>query len=399
VIAYFDMFSGVSGDMILGSLLDAGLEREALLESLRGLPIGSFDLRVERVRRGALAATLAAWRFEDTARHRHLPQIEALIGEAGFPPEVARRSVDVFRRLAEAEARVHGIAPEEVHFHEVGALDAVLDVCGAVAGLRLLGVDRVAASPFRTGTGYVRTEHGRLPVPAPAVAFLVQGWRLEPLDVQAELTTPTGAALVTTLAEPPGGPPELTVARTGYGAGSRDESDPPNCLRVMLGEAVERGAGPGQLERLVTLETQIDDMNPQLYGWLEEQLFAAGARDVFCTAIAMKKGRPGTLVTCLADERTAATLTDVLFRETTTIGVRSWIVQRRALERSLESVATSLGPVRVKRVLGADGRTELRPEYEDCRRIAAARRQPLREVLARVAAEAAAGVAESRRIE
>ncbi len=400
MIAHFDMFSGVSGDMILGSLLDAGLEREALLESLAGLPIPPFDLRATRVRRGALAATLAEWSFEDGEHHRHLPQIEAILGTAGFPAAVAERSVAVFRRLALAESRVHGIASEEVHFHEVGALDAILDVCGAIAGLHLLGVERVTASPFRTGVGYVETAHGRLPVPAPAVSFLVEGWRLEPLDVSAELTTPTGAAIVTTLAEPPGGPPALLARRTGYGAGSRDRSDPPNCLRMTLGDEAPDSGGPGRGERLVLLETHLDDMNPQLYGWLEERLFEAGARDVFFTSVIMKKGRPGTLVTCLAEEDRAGTLTAVFFRETTTLGVRSWPAERRILDRTADTVATSLGAVRVKRVRTADGREEVRPEYEDCRRLASEHGLALREVLARVTAEVApGGVADRRRIE
>jgi uncharacterized protein (DUF111 family) len=217
--------------------------------------------------------------------------------------------------------------------------------------------------------------------------------------VTAELTTPTGAAIVTTLAEPPGGPPALVARRTGYGAGSRDRADPPNCLRLTLGDALSAGVDGGA-ERLVQIETHIDDMNPQIYGWLEEQLLGAGARDVFLTAVIMKKGRPGTLVTCLADEGRVEALTAVLLRETTTLGVRSWPVERRVLERSAETVATSLGSVRVKRVRTADGREDVRPEYEDCRRLAAEHGLALREVLARVTLEVAPeGVAERGRID
>jgi uncharacterized protein (TIGR00299 family) protein len=427
VIAYFDMFSGVAGDMILGGLIDAGLDPAALRVRLRGLPVPPFELEVRRVRRGALAATLAAWRFEVDSGHRRLPEIERVVRGAGFPARVEERCLAVFRRLAEAEGRVHGIPAAEVHFHEVGALDAILDVCGVVSGLDLLGVERVEASPFRTGSGYVEAAHGRLPVPAPAVAFLIEGWRLEPVAVEGELTTPTGAAIVSTLAIPPGGPPLLVVGRVGFGAGSRDPAELPNCLRVILGEDVRarvcleapplgkgmearvpdevqaggeapiRGeaaaegeaSGAFRTERLALVETDIDDMNPQLYGWLEERLFEAGAREVVLVPVSMKKGRPGTLVRCLAEEGRVDALAEVLFRESTTIGLRSWPVQRRVLPRGAESRPTSLGSVRVKRVRGVDGRDEVRPEYEECRRIAAERKLPLRAVLAQLTQELA----------
>ncbi|MBA2565736.1 MAG: nickel pincer cofactor biosynthesis protein LarC [Gemmatimonadetes bacterium] len=401
MIAYLDMFSGVSGDMIVGGLLDAGLDRARLEDSLRGLSIPPFALEARRVRRGALAATLAVWHFEDAEEHRHLPEIERLISGAGFADPVREGSLAVFRRLAGAEARVHGIPPAEVHFHEVGALDAILDVCGAVSALHLLGVERLEASAFRTGSGYVDTAHGRLPVPAPAVSYLIEGWRLDPLDANRELTTPTGAAIVTTLASAPGAAPSLIVRATGHGAGTRDVADPPNCLRVLLGDAAGREGGsqetgPGEAqgwvtdERLIVLETVLDDMNPQLYPWLEERLAGAGAREVSFTGLTMKRGRPGTLVRCLADGSHLDALAAVLFRETTTLGVRHWPVLRRSLERTEERVATSLGWVRVKRVLGPAGREEVRAEYEECRRLALEHALPLREVAARLALELAA---------
>lgn len=387
MIAYLDMFSGVSGDMIVGALIDAGLDPERLRASLEGLPIPPFGLEVRRVRRGAITATLAAWSVREEVRHRRLPEIERIIGAAGFSRHVKERSLAVFRRLADAEARVHGISTADVHFHEVGALDAILDVCGAVSALDLLGIGRLEASPFRTGAGYVETAHGRLPVPAPAVALLLEGWRLEPLDVRAELTTPTGAALVTTLARPPGRPAALLCRKVGYGAGRRDGADPPNCLRVLLGEAPD--AGGHREERLAVLETNIDDMNPQLYRWLEERLFQRGAREVFLTPVAMRGGRPATLVSCLADEDRIEDLAEVLFVESTTIGVRFWPVRRRTLARAEELVRTSWGPVRAKRVRGVTGREELRPEYDECRRLAAELGLPLREVFARLASELA----------
>jgi uncharacterized protein (TIGR00299 family) protein len=398
-LAYVDMFSGVAGDMLLAALVDAGLEPDHLRAGLTGLRIPPFELEVREVTRGSLAATHVTWRVEESDGHRRLPDIEAIVREGALPPPVTERAVAVFRRLAEAEARVHGIPPSDVHFHEVGALDAILDVCGVLLGLHLLGVSRLEASPFRLGTGYVRTAHGRLPVPAPAVPFLIEGWRTEPLDVAAELTTPTGAAIVTTLARPPGGGARMRVARVGHGAGSRDAADPPNAVRVLLGEpgaaAVPAGprtsveaaaAGAVVEERLSLLETTIDDLNPQLYVPLEERLRRAGALEVHLVSASLK-GRPGTLVRCLARPDDVDALERLLFGETTTLGVRAWDVRRRALPRSEETVTTSFGPVRAKRVLGPDGREELRAEFAECRRIAEEIGVPVREAARRLADE------------
>lgn len=379
MIAYFDMFSGVSGDMVLGSLIDAGLDPRDLRDALAGLRVPPFALRVKRVERGGFGCTLAGWSFRASARTRRLPEILELIGAAGFPREVKEKSSAIFHRLAQAEGRVHGVPPAHVHFHELGELDAILDICGAASALHLMGIERVEASGFRTGGGYVETAHGRLPVPAPAVGALLEGWRIEPLDVPAELTTPTGAAIVSALALPPGGPAGLVARRVGYGAGTRDRADPPNCLRVILGDAAP-GSLPQETRRMALVETNIDDMNPQLYGWLEERLFRAGAREVYFTPVGMRKGRPGILVTCLCVEGSAGQLASVLFRETTTIGVRSWPVERWALARREEIVQTRLGSVRVKRVRGLDGREEVRPEHEECRRLAVQLDRPLRQV-------------------
>ncbi|MFN2433204.1 MAG: nickel pincer cofactor biosynthesis protein LarC [Gemmatimonadota bacterium] len=396
MIAYFDMFSGVSGDMILGALIDAGLDPRMLRESLRELPLPPFELEVSRVRRGTLAATLAAWRFQESRAHRHLSEIERILREASLPPPVEELSIAVFRRLAEAEARVHGVSASEVHFHEVGAVDAILDVCGAASALHLLGIQSVRVSAFRTGSGYVDTAHGRLPVPAPAVAFLLEGWRVEPGEARAELTTPTGAAILTALADPAVDEPELRVRKVGYGAGSREGGDPPNCLRVILGDATGSAAsGPAAADgtpawsarRLTVLETTIDDMNPQLYGWIEERLAAEGALEVALVPASLKRGRPGTLVRCLCEEEAVQRLAGVLFRETTTIGVRTWPVRRLALPRREETLATSFGPVRVKRVRSPGGGEDVRPEYEECRRLAQEHGLPLRVVQARLRAE------------
>jgi uncharacterized protein (TIGR00299 family) protein len=419
-LAYLDMFSGVAGDMLVAALVDAGLDADRLRSGLAGLDLPPFELEVREVARGTLAATHVGWRVPEFTDGRRLPEIERIVRGGGLPPAVTERAVAVFRRLAGAEARVHGVAPSDVHFHEVGALDAILDVCGALLGFHLLGVSRVDASPFRLGTGYVRAAHGRLPVPAPAVPFLLEGWRTEPLDVAGELTTPTGAAIVTTLAHPPGGGPRMRVARVGHGAGTRDAADPPNVLRVLLGEPAGRAAGtgpagggpnadagaaapadggagalrsaalePGVVEEdLRLLETTIDDLNPQLYVPLEERLRRAGALEVHLVA-AWVKGRPGTLVRCLARRGEADALERVLFAETTTLGVRAWDVRRRALPRREETVETSFGPVRAKRVLGADGAEELRPEFAECRRLADAAGLPVREVARRLAGELA----------
>ena len=384
-VAYVDCPSGASGDMILGALLDAGLPLDELQEALRALPLAGYTITAERVRRGALAATQARVRTTGEQQPaRHLSDVLAIVQAAGLPAPVRERATRVFNRLAEAEARVHGITPEQVHFHEVGAVDAIVDVVGACLGLHLLGVREVYASPLPLGRGRVRSAHGTLPLPAPAVLELLAlaGAPTVPHAASVELVTPTGAAILTTLArfeQPP-----LRLSRIGYGAGTREEPAP-NVLRLWLGQRDE--TAPRE-ERLLVLEANIDDMPAELFGHAMERLLEAGALDAWCTPLTMKKSRPGTLLSalCRPDERAA--LLDVVLRETSTFGVRVREITRYAAARELRRVETPFGPVSVKLKLLDGAPAGAAPEYEDCRRLAAERGVPLAQVYAAALAAA-----------
>jgi hypothetical protein len=377
-IGYLDCFSGISGDMLLGALVDAGLDVDALAAELRKLRVEGWSLRAEPVRRAGLAATRVHVDLAESPQpHRKLPDILALIDASDLHAGDKQRTAAVFGRLAEAEARVHGVAPEAIDFHEVGALDAIVDITGAVVGMRMLGIDKLYCSPLPAGGGTVRSAHGALPVPAPATLELIAlaGAPLSAStgDRPMEMVTPTGAALVTTLAafeRPP-----MHVTAVGYGAGGRDPEGWPNVLRLWAGDAVEP-ARPAML----LIETNIDDMNPEIFGYVQERLFAAGAADVWLQPIQMKKNRPGVMlsVLCSADHEDA--VTGVVLRETSTLGVRVSTVSRHEAQRDAFEFASSLGPaaVKVKRLPGEPPRVA--PEYEHCRRIAEARNMPLAEV-------------------
>lgn len=381
-VGYLDMFSGVSGDMLLGACLDAGVPLAELGEALRPLGLEGVRLDAERIERHGIAATRCVVEVPDSARARHLPEILDRIGSAGLSERVIERATAVFRRLAAAEAAVHGVTPEEVHFHEVGALDAIVDVVGGVWCLDRLGLERLHASRFTLGRGWVEAAHGRIPIPPPAVLELVRGWEVEDGDVEVELTTPTGAALVTTLASGRGMPPSFVPEATAYGAGTRELDDRPNLLRLVVGTVEDRAA-----EALAVVETDLDDLSPQLFEPLAEGLYGAGAREVHWTAVQMKKQRPGTTVRVLAPIDQVPGIGRILFRETTTLGYRWWPVQREVLARESGTARTRWGDVQVKRVRRPDGKVELRPEYEACRRIAAETGLPLREVMAAIAAD------------
>jgi pyridinium-3,5-bisthiocarboxylic acid mononucleotide nickel chelatase len=385
-IAYLDCFSGISGDMMLGAMLDAGLDVDALRAELAKLNVGGWSLRTERVRRGGIAATLARVDLaEERQPHRRLPDVLAIIEGSGLPEGDRRRAGDVFRRLADAEARVHGIPADEVEFHEVGAVDAIVDICGAVAGLRLLGVERLYCSPLPAGGGRVRGSHGELPVPAPATLELA-AMAGAPLlssasDLTMELVTPTGAAIATVLATFER--PAIRVERAAYGAGGRDPEGWANALRLWLGEAVEP-ARP----TMVLIETNIDDMNPEILGYVQELLFEAGAADAWLQPIQMKKNRPGVLLSVLCSAERESAIADVLLRETSTLGMRVTPVSRHEARRETFEFESSVGcvAVKVKRLPGEPPRVA--PEYEVCRRIARERKLPLAEVYRIVEREA-----------
>ncbi|MGH9804642.1 MAG: nickel pincer cofactor biosynthesis protein LarC [Candidatus Acidiferrales bacterium] len=383
-LCYLDCFSGISGDMLLGALVDAGLEPAALEAELKKLKLTGWSLGVARVRRGELTATKLDFKIRETHHHRTWKTIRELIRGSELAAPVRERAEAIFARLAEAEGRVHNVPADEVHFHEVGAMDSILDIVGAAAAVELMGIEAVVVSPLNVGGGTVKTAHGELPVPAPATATLLGGAPVYSSGAEGELVTPTGAAVVATLAKEFGPLPAMTVAAVGYGAGTQDPKGRANVLRVFLGEsAEERAAEPESGESdVIVLEANLDDMSPEVGGFVLEQAMAAGALDVFYTPVQMKKNRPGLLLTVLCPPERAEALTRLLFEQTTTLGVRSYRAERRVLERAVETVETRLGPVRMK-LARMNGRLlNVAPEYEDCQRLAREKNVPLKEVLA-----------------
>lgn len=387
-IAYFDCFAGAGGDMILGALVDAGLSIEALAAELSKLPLSGYRLSAQGAQREALGGTQVIVALDEAVKapeQRSLGQILDLIAASSLPPRVREQGSAIFSRLAAAEAKVHRIPADAVHFHELGAVDAIVDVMGAVTALNLLGVEQVFASALPSGGGEVDTDHGTLPLPAPATLELLAMAKapLRPfIDPTAgELVTPTAAAIITTLASFQ--QPSLILERIGYGVGARELANLPNMLRVWLGET----ATPKELG-LLLLETNIDDMNPELYSYILERLFEHGACDVWLTPIQMKKNRPAVMLSVLAPHEAEGELVETILRETSTLGIRAHPVQRHELERGLVQVDTSLGKVGVKLKHFHDAPVSVAPEYEECRRLALEHGLPLQEVYRIVTLEA-----------
>ena len=387
-ILYLDCFSGASGDMILGALIDAGLPVDALRRALGSLAIGEYTLGGDRVDRAGVAATKFHIRLvkshteAPTAGHSHhhrsLKEIVTLIEGCALSASGKVKAISLFRRLAETEASIHQLPVEQVHLHEVGALDSIIDIVGSVFGLQWFGADQVVASPLNVGSGTVICQHGTFPVPAPATAKLVEGVPIYSQGAPVELLTPTGALLITGHASSYGAIPLMTIERIGYGAGERNPAGMPNVLRVIVGES----AASGPLERVAVIECEIDDMNPQIFGTLMDHLYAAGALEVFYVPIQMKKGRPGTLVTTVAQPERRAALSHVLFRETTTIGLRYQELFRERLDREQVRVETPLGPVQFKLGRLAGRVVNAAPEFDDCVRLAAECGLPVKEIQA-----------------
>jgi pyridinium-3,5-bisthiocarboxylic acid mononucleotide nickel chelatase len=381
-IAYFDCFSGISGDMVLGALVDAGAPLPTLEAELRKLGLENWTISAEKVKRGAISATHVKVESQEDHHHRGLSIILKRIEAAHLAPRAADRAKKIFTRLAEAEAKVHQLPIDQVHFHEVGAVDSIIDIVGAAIGFELLGIDEFACSAFDVGAGQVKTAHGLLPVPAPATAELLRGAPMYTSGIQRELVTPTGAAIATTLATRFAELPEMNLRAIGYGAGSADLKEKANVLRLLIGESAASEPGEHWDGQVTVIETNLDDMSPQIYGYFAEKALAAGALDVFSTPVQMKKNRPGLLVTLLSEPANVSRLIDLVFRETTTIGIRTHEVRRKTLDRELVPVATPFGEVRMKisrmngTVLNAS------PEYDDCQRIAAERGIPLKQVIA-----------------
>jgi hypothetical protein len=384
-IAYFDCLAGASGDMILGALLDAGAPEADLRRELQALHLPGFQIHSRIILKNGLKAVKVDVLIDDETTERTLPQILNILADSTLPEEVRTQAAAICRRLGEVEAGIHGQPLESVHLHELGGLDTIVDIVGTLIGLRLLHIDKVFASPLPLGGGFTRSAHGPLPLPAPAVLALLEGVPVRGSTLEFELLTPTGAVLLTSLASGFGPIPGMKLLKTGYGAGGRDLPIP-NVLRLLIGEQDDSPAAT--LESLALLETNLDDLNPQAYGLLMERLFQAGALDVFLQSIQMKKNRPGTLVAVLCPPQIADSLSAILFRETTTLGVRRQLVERLSLQREIRVVETPYGRVRVKFAALGQGQVKFMPEYEDCRELATRHAIPLRQVS--LAAEIAA---------
>jgi len=379
-IAYLDCASGISGDMLLGALMDAGVELGAIQEGIDSLGLPDCRLTSAEVRRRGFRGLKVQVQHAPEKAHRHLHHITGMIDGSGLTErqkDLARR---VFIRLGEAEAKVHGTTLQKVHFHEVGAVDSIADIVGAAIGWDLLGAQRLVCSPIPTGQGTIEIAHGRVSLPAPATAELLRGVPLAASDVQAELTTPTGAALVATLVDEFGGLPAMTIEGIGCGAGERDLPQQPNLLRLLVGQA---GPAEGSLlaDQVCVLQTNLDDVTGQVIGDCSERLLAAGGLDVYTTPIQMKKNRPAIQLTVLCRPADADQLEQILFRETSTLGVRRWLAGRHKLPRTPHSVGTAWGPVAGKVATLPDGERRFWPEYDDCRRVALQHQVPLQQVM------------------
>ncbi|MBI3279269.1 MAG: nickel pincer cofactor biosynthesis protein LarC [Acidobacteria bacterium] len=371
-ICYIHAFSGISGDMTVGALLDAGADFAALAEALASLGTGA-SFRVEKTRRRGIAASKFYVDGGEARGHRHLPHITRMIEESGLPDRVKRDAVAVFQRLGEAEGKVHGTPVEKVHFHEVGAVDSICDIVGACFCLDALGVEAVYSSAVNVGSGTVNTEHGVMPVPAPATAELLRDKPVYSRGPALELTTPTGAALAVTLASGFGAMPPMSITAAGYGAGDYDFPEHANVLRVMVGEAQR----VSEATTVAVIESNIDDASPQVLGYAMERLLEAGALDVTLTPLVMKKNRPGTMITVIAQVEDQERLAQLLLAETSSLGLRLYTAERRVQAREFVEMETPHGRVRIK--VAASG--SFTPEYEDCRRIAAEKGLPLRQVM------------------
>ncbi len=385
-IAYFDCFAGISGDMILGALVQLGVPGDFIEKTIYDIPLEGFRLEIRTAERMQVHGRQVQVVVDKEDDHRRdYREIRGLIEESPLSETVKQRSLKVFARLAEVEASIHNCPIEKVHFHELGGVDAIVDVVGAVAGLEWLGINNIMASEMRVGKGFVDCRHGRLPVPAPATLALLEGVPVCGTDVSHELVTPTGAAIIRCLAERFGPMPRMRIRQVGYGVGARELKEIPNLLRIVVGELE-----PVYHKDTVTVvETNIDDMNPEIFGFVMERLFEDGALDVICIPIFMKKNRPGTMMQVLCKESDRQKVVQRILSETTAIGVRHYQADRTTLPRAVREASTSFGKVRVKEVTGPSDRVSVVPEYEDCRRIALERNMPLKVVYETIAKETA----------
>ncbi len=375
-IAYFDCFSGASGDMILGSLIDAGLNRLRLREELRKLRIPAVRLKVKKVLKGGISGTqVIVERRSEKKSHRNLKEMLTIIDRSGLASEIKKKSTEIFQRIASVETKIHRKPIDQIHFHEIGGLDSIVDIVGSVWGLREMGIDEVHVSRVNVGAGIVKCEHGILPVPAPATLALMKGKPIYSSMVERELLTPTGAALLTSLGSQFGQMPAMKVEKAGYGAG-RDDFLHPNLLRLMIGTSL---ANP-EKERVLVVETNIDDMNPQFYDYVMEKLFDMKVKEVFLTPILMKKNRPATLLTVICTPGKLSCIIEFLLKETTTLGLRWHEEERARADREILTFETKHGKIRFKIARWEENLINLSPEYEDCKRLALKRKIPLKDV-------------------
>jgi uncharacterized protein (TIGR00299 family) protein len=375
-IAYFDCFSGASGDMILGALIDAGLSPQRLRQELKKLRIPTVHLKAEKVLKRGLAATQVTVVGRNEKRsHRNLKEILRIVERAGVEADIKEKSKEIFERIASVEGKIHRMPMEEIHFHELGGLDSIVDIVGSVWGIRQLGIEKIYVSKVNVGGGFVKCEHGILPVPAPATLSLMEGKPIYSSGVERELFTPTGAAILSTLGSEFGSMPLINVERIGHGAG-RDDLVHPNLLRLIIGTS----ASTSRKERVVVIETNIDDMNPQFYDYVIEKLLAMEVLDVFITPVLMKKNRPGHLLTVICPSEKLPSVAEFLLRETTTLGLRWHEEERAKTDREILPLQTRYGRIRFKLARWEGKVINLSPEYEDCKRLALEKGVPLKEI-------------------
>ena len=376
-IAYFDTIAGISGDMTLGALVSAGIPIDDLISELRKLHLSGFELSAQHItRNGIVAVKVDVLISGQPHYHRYLKDIEKLLDDSELSLTVKERSKKIFHEIAVAESNVHNTSIEKVHFHEVGAIDSLVDIVGASICLEMLGIQKVYSSPMKVGNGgMVKTQHGMLPVPTPATIEILKDYPVVLTDVPFELTTPTGAAIIKALSQGVLSAERIQVSAIGYGAGGRDIEQLPNLLRVFIGELAPEYVA----DEIVSIETNIDNMNPEIYPYIIEKLLAAGAHDAYLIPIVMKKGRPGILLSILAERARIDRILDIVFRETTTIGVRIQTVERKKLPRRHTKINTIFGPVSIK-IVTVDGNEQKRVEFEECKRIASEKNIPLSEV-------------------
>lgn len=389
---YFDCFAGASGNMILGALVALGVNKNELVEQIRLLDVSDFEIEFTTMDQSGISAIHAAVKITPEHAHRHLRTIEKIINDSRLNESVKTRTIAIFTKLAEAEAKVHGTDASKIHFHEVGAMDAIIDVVGACVGFEILGIEKFACSKIHTGSGFVKMAHGKFPIPPPAVAEILQSKNapIYQTEIEGELITPTGAAIIATVCDSFGKLPEMKIEKTAYGAGTREYKDFPNALRLILGETEnelwEESNGKWKMkngksnENLLLLETNIDDLSPEILGFVMERAFESGALDCWFTPIQMKKNRPATMISILCEPPKREVLTELLYTETTTLGVRIRPVERECLPRETVKVETEYGAINVKIAKFKNKIVNAKPEYDQIREIALKSNKSLREI-------------------